>query len=397
MTFRARHLYACVCANVMLLCALTSARAADNSASMRDVPSGLYVQAIGKQTGSWQSNPLLLLNGAQELYGSITSPELIVTSGTPTTKLSADTIVNVNRFNISGFDSEDVHSTINLKRQMLAWGGGVDVRTDYDTTRTSELSTFGLNLMGIRHTGFQIAPQISYAVTAVDTLSLAASGQISRYDSTSFNDYNIYTVTPSYSHSFDPRNAATFSVQLQRYKTVTGTSTAYDTIAPSVGWDATLTPRLTIRAAGGFQTVKQYRGGAAVSDWTVEYTYSGDLVYKGVQDALDLSFTRAQYPFANSTQSLLTSFGLRESHNINERFTASVGGNYQYGTYPTTATGSLDTIISANAALTYHATTHLDITAGYGYRHQTLIDVRGSPQDHSGTLSLTYHPQAWAL
>src|ERR1700733_11039433 len=92
---------------VVALMLLSGKAAADNTTlpPAAALPGGLTVQAVGTETGTWESNPLLLTTGATALYGSITSPELIINDSTPTKKFMADTLINENQFNQSNFDS----------------------------------------------------------------------------------------------------------------------------------------------------------------------------------------------------------------------------------------------------------------------------------------------------
>src|ERR1700722_2828278 len=121
-------------ASMLMLFGLTPARASDAT-----------IQAVLGETGSWDSNPLMQINGARSLYGSTTSPELIFSDNTPTIKFSADTLVNENLFNLSSFDSTDVHENVNFMDQgSPRWSYGGQAKLDYDTTRTSEVSNFNL-------------------------------------------------------------------------------------------------------------------------------------------------------------------------------------------------------------------------------------------------------------
>jgi hypothetical protein len=131
--------------------------------------------------------------------------------------------------------------------------------------------------------------------------------------------------------------------------------------------------------------------------WQLQYVFSGDLNYKGQQDIADLITSRTEYPFGNGTESLLTTFQAKETHNINESFSVNVGLSYQYANYQSSATGSLDDLVSASGGLTYHATERLDVAATYQYRRETLKNIGGDATDNMVTLGLVYRPRSWSL
>src|ERR1700742_4177117 len=82
----------------------------NNKLDPTDVPGGVNLQFVGSETGSWESNPLMLINNTNKsLYGSITTPELTFTDKTPTSLLNADVQLVENIFNQSNFDSTDLH------------------------------------------------------------------------------------------------------------------------------------------------------------------------------------------------------------------------------------------------------------------------------------------------
>ena len=156
-------------------------------------PGGMTLQALGTETGSYDSNPLLLVHGAKPLWGSVTTPELIFNSKTPTAQLNVDTLVKENLFNDSSFDSTDAHQKIGLNEQMERWGAGFTEQTDYDTTRTSELFPLGLGAVSankaVRHLGLDFAPNVSYAPNTTNKFSLGGSLVDSQYDNPIFANY----------------------------------------------------------------------------------------------------------------------------------------------------------------------------------------------------------------
>jgi len=365
------------------------------------VPGGPSLQFIGSETGSWESNPLLLFHDVKPLYGSITTPELIFNGKTPTSLLSIDALVNENIYNQEDFSSTDFHGKVNFAEQMQNWGLSIQQATDYDTTRTSELFPVGTNNtisnVPVRHLGLSLGPQVSYSPTSIDKVSLSTSIQDSQYDNPIFSNYVITSVKPEYQHSFDPINAGTFSVQAQRYQSTSGPQSYTDTVGPQIGWIGNLTPRFTIKASAGVQASRQFGSGTVQVPWTLQYVYAADIAFKGQQDTTHFTAARADYPFGNGTETLLSSYTLTEDHALNERFSLNATASYQYATYDSNAPGSLDDLMTGGGGMTYHATERLDVKAAYQYRRETLLSTAGEAQDHMVTLGLVYRPNAWSF
>jgi len=372
---------------------------ADDTASQ--IPGGVTLQAVGSETGSWESNPLMQFGKTKSLYGSITTPELIVNDKTPTSLLSVDALLNENIFNQSSFDSTDFHDKLGFNTQTQRWGAGFQEQTDYDTTRTSELFPTGLNGVifnkAVRHFGISGAPQVSFSPNATNKFALAGSAAFVTYDNPVFANYDLFSVTPSYTHNFDPLNAGVFSLQAQRYQTTNGPPVFDDSIGPSIGWIGTLTPRLSAKATVGFQESRQFGSGAVQASWSPQYTFATDIGFKGQQDTTHFLASRNNYPFGNGTESLLTSFSLTEIHDLNQRFALNAGATYQSATYQSTAVGNLDYQVIGNGGLTYHATDRLDVAATYQYRRETLVGTPGNAQDNMVTFGLIYRPRPWNL
>jgi len=373
-----------------------------NALNNTDIPGGVHLQFIGSETGSWESNPLLLVgNNTKSLWGSVTTPELSFTDKTPTSQLNADVQLQENLFNQSTFDSTDLHGKFGAGEQMERWGAKAQIATDYDTTRTSELLPTGtggsISNTPSRHLGLSFAPEVDYNPTQVDKIAMQGSLAVSQYDKNIFQNYATASFTPSITHNFDPLNAGIFQMTAQRFQSTSGPPVYVDTVGPSIGWLGTLRPDLSAKALVGIQTIRQYGSGAAQEPWTLQYTFSGDLTYKTQQDQMDFAFSRNDYPFGNGTETLLTTVGVTEIHNINSSFAVNVGASYETGSYQTKTAGNLDDLISANTGLTYHATERLDIAATYQYRRETLINTNGNATDNTATLGLVWRPRPWNL
>jgi hypothetical protein len=370
--------------------------------NVSQLPGGPSLQFVGSETGSWESNPLMLQTGEKPLWGSVTAPELIFNGMTPLSTLNVDALVDENLFNQTDFDSTDLHGKVNFNEKMQNWGLQIQQQTDYDTTRTSELSPVGINNfisnVPVRHLGLDFAPTVSYTPTPTDKVSLTGSIQDSQYDNPIFANYLMSSVAPSYTHDFDPLNSGLFTLQAQQYQTTSGPSVTVNSVGPMIGWIGKLTPRFTAQVSAGVQGSDQYGGGVLQSSpWTLQYIYAADLAFKGEQDTTHFTATRADYPFGNGTESLLSSYALTENHALNPRFSLNFGASYQSADYLTSSPGDLQALMTGTGGLTFHATERLDITASYQFRYETLVSTNASARDNLGTLSLVYRPQAWGL
>lgn len=346
----------------------------------------------------YNSNPLMALDHSGPVYGSVTHGGLTLKSNTPTTMFALDAGVKQNIFNKSGFTSTDLHGGLNATQTIERWSAGLQGLVDYDTTRTSELSANGVDAGNVRHLGLTATPQITFHPTPIDALFVTGSGTMSRYDNIAYSNYYVVGVSPGYTHNFTPRNAGTFMVQFQHYRSSDVAHLTVDTISPTIGWSTTLSPELTANAAVGTQTSQQRSSTAATTSWAWQYVFVGSLDYQTEVNHVNVRATREQYPFSNGTQSLLTSFSATGTHAINPSFAVGLNASYQDATYQVAPTDiSLRTLVSGGPSLIYHLTERFDLSANYLYRRETLINSDKTVQDHAMTLSLVYHPPAWRL
>jgi hypothetical protein len=358
----------------------------------------MTLQTTGSEKGSYESNPLMLLHGATPLWGSTISPDIFFKDATPTTQLNLSLLLDENIFNQISFDSTDIQNDVALSKKIQRWAASLEQRTVYDTTRTSELSSFDFNVGNIRHLGLFIAPQISYSPTSVDTINFLGSAAASRYESSAFTGYNLYSVTPGYTHNFDPRNAGVFSILAQRYQTTNGADIAIDNITPTVGWNTTLAPELKANASIGFQTTRQYGGNPEDQRRSLQYVFATDIAYQGQQDVINLKADQVQYPFGNGTEALLRTFALNEVHNLNAKFSLALDASYQTALYPAhPPSNSLNALATGSSGIIYHATDSINVSANYKYRYETLTDTSQTAQDNIFMLAFAYIPNAWAF
>ncbi len=355
------------------------------------------LEALIAETGSYSSNPLMAPTGAKSLYGSTTTPEAILTKRTPTTSVKVDTKIEQNIFDLRKFNSTDLRALAALAKSNQRWSASLQSKVDFDTTRTSELTTYGLSPVLSRHLGLSFLPQISFSPSAVDTYTLGGSAAFSQYGKDVFTNYRTLSLSPSYTHRFDPLNAGIFALQAQQYQTTRNNAVRINSFGSTIGWQAILTPRLTASAAVGAQTSRQFAYDRPVDDWRLEYIFSGDLSFKGIQDTLTFSTARAQSPYGNGTEALQTSFGLKEKHKLNPSVTLDFGARYLTAEYQAQTAGDLKDFAAGTVGAAYHVTETFDLTASYQYRYETLTSGAKDVQDHSMMIGLVYHPNMWTL
>jgi hypothetical protein len=268
---------------------------------------------------------------------------------------------------------------------------------DYDTTRTSELSNYNVVTSPVRHLGGTVAPQISYNFLPTDRLILAGSYAASQYQSSSFANYSVASVSPSYKHDFDPRNTGILSLQAQRYSTTSGPANTVDSFGPSFGWTRKISEKMTAGVSAGAQETRQKQAGIPNLPWKLQYDFAGNLNYTGLQDTIAAVASRSQYPFGNGTEAFLTQISLNETHGLNDLFSVGAGGSYQMADYQANSPSSIKTMATGTANLTYHITDEWDTTASYQYRYETLIGISATPRENMGMLNLVYRPKSWSL
>lgn len=353
----------------------------------------IQIQPIFNQTGAWDTNPLMVTEGRKTVYGSTTSPKLLVTNETPRSKLSASAWVDQNFFSDSSYNSTDLHATTALSRRNERWEALFKGAVDYDTTRTSELTNFGMNVGKVRHFSYTVGPEVAFMPTALDRVSLASQFQKAVYKSDAYSDYSTLSLTPSYTRSLTPLTSGLFSVQAQRFQSERDPKRRVDSIGPTIGFSTKLTPSFSLDANAGSQASKERQSGEDDEKWKWHYVYSGGLSYKNEQNELRLGASRSRQPFGNGRDSLLTSFDLNNSHALNERLTWLVNGSYKFANYDSDTNRDLDSMASGRTELSYRLTETVNLSANYAYQNERLTDGGERAERNIAKLALTYRPQ----
>jgi hypothetical protein len=357
---------------------------------------GFSSEINGSQIFSYDSNPLRLTSGEKSLFGSTTSPELMLRWKTPTSTTQSTTRVDVNVFDRSEFDSVDLHQKLSLSKSNQRWTADLDALVDYDTTRTSELTNYAINLPRVHNTRLGAKPKITLRHSERGSVSLAGSFVSSTYDNGAYTDYNAYSISPSYAYAYDQKNIGSVALNGQRYETINGASLTSDSFGPSVGWTHFMTQRLTLRVNAGALSTHRRGAGAGTERNSWDYVFSGNATYKGAQDTIDFNATRAREPFGNGTETLLDTFSLTERHAINPQLEVNAKAKYQEADYPTTAPGiNLDKGYNFGTGIAYKIVEDASLTADYTYRNEKLTNISGDVAQHVVMIGATIHP-SWS-
>jgi len=379
--------------SLLALSIIASSAIAHSSARAED----WQLAAKISQQGVWSSNPLMKTGDVSSLYGSTTSPELSLQNNYQDLKTNVTGKISQHLFNDSEFSTTDLHQTANIEKNAQRWTASIRESFDYDTTRTSETTNYGLSSRAIRHTGFALTPKATYQLSPIKELSVSGTARYSKYDATSLSDYKTYSATASYLQYVDPNNALFVNASAQRYKTTSNTPVKIDSMGPAIGWQTVISPQVTASLSVGAQTSKQHIYGIAVTEWEWDYTMAGKISYKGESNEASFDMTREQTPHSNGTEALQTSYSLSVKHNINANLAANVAATYKKASYPADTSGNLDNAASARVGSEYKLTDTLSLATSYTYRYETLVNRQKPALDHSVRISLSFSPNPWTL
>lgn len=358
----------------------------------------LDLQGSFSETGIWDSNPMRVTGGEESIWGSETSASLIVIGRTPESKADAKLTALRNQFNRSEFNSTDFHGTAGLSRHTQRLEAGIDGKLDYDTTRTSEITTFGRDVGSVRHTAYSLSPKVSYSLSQRSSVALAGNWLQSEYDSAAYSDYRIISLTPSASYNLTQLQQAMLFFQAQRYESMDSSDQYVDSLGPSLGWSASLTPKISARLSAGAMATKFHGYQNGSDDWEINPIFSGLINWRDESNTATLSATRSRQPYANGTESYLTDFSASEIYKVNPRLSLDFRASYQIAKQPPVSTNNLDYAWGLSAGSTYNITRRWDFTASYRYRKETLSDNLGEANQNIIRVGLSYKPDfgKWA-
>lgn len=355
------------------------------------------LRAEATQSFSWSDNPLLSNGAHEELWGSTTTPSLKFRDEQPTRKLSADLSVSRNQFNRSVFSSTDLSASGMFAKDIERWSFELNGTGAYDTTRTSEETSYGLRDAVARRTHGSISPTISFRPTQLSEWSVTGGYGLTSYDKASYTDYETFSLTPSYTRILSAKTSTFVAVQAQRYVTTEGVENQTDSIGPSVGFTYAFSPRFDASVSTGAQASRQSISGHPVGAWYWQQTFEARASFKGKTDKISVAAKRAQAPYGNGTQALRTNVAVDLKHTINEDFSLGFGGGYSYSEYEQASNGNLRRSMNGRAELAYRLNDAVELAASYRYARQRLVGDATAAESNTAMLHIRLHPNGWSL
>jgi hypothetical protein len=349
------------------------------------------------QSLNWSDNPLLSSGAHDELWGSTTTPSLKFRDEQPTRKLSLDLSVSRNQFNRSVFNSTDLSATGKLVKDIERWSFKLEGNGAYDTTRTSEETSYGLRDAVARRTYGSVNPTISFRPTSLSEWAVAGGYGLTSYDKASYTDYETFSLTPSYTRFLSETTSVFVATQAQRYVTTEGVENQTDSIGPSIGFTRAFSPRFDASFSTGAQASRQSVGGHPVGAWYWQQTLEARATFKGKTDKISVAAKRAQAPYGNGTQALRTNVALDIKHAINEDFSLGLGGGYSYSEYEQASNGNLRRSMNGRAELAYRLNDAVELAASYRYARQRLVGDATAAESNTAMLHVRLHPNGWSL
>lgn len=344
------------------------------------------------ETALWNSNPLKLRTNIQDVIGSETKVFAGIERETATTQIKADVSALHEQYDHSEYNTTDFYGRASLKRKFEKTTLNLATSYDFDTTRSSELTTFGQDIGAGRRQSFNIAPSVYYALSPRSTIGLTGKWQETRYDNNSLEDYRILSISPSISYFLTPLQTLVFSVQAQRYMLLESASDQYiDSIGPISSWEYNFLPEWSAITSLGYLASKAH-GYATGSDdsWDYNPIYGLTLQYEGAQHTSRLSIIRSRQPYANGTETYLTSIEAADSTAINESMDFEIKGNYQFAKNSPLATNNLEKSWGGLIALNHKIGMNWMATASYKYQEETLSNRRDSADQQIVRVGLSY-------
>ncbi|MDD3182177.1 MAG: hypothetical protein PHD48_05165 [Alphaproteobacteria bacterium] len=345
------------------------------------------------QSGVWDSNPLRRKTDIKELYGETTAPKISIKKEQPTTSLALSAWIENSIFNQHEYNTTDFYGRLNLAKKTERLTVQLGASGDYDTTRTSELTTFGIATEAVRHSRYSMGPSVSYLLSPISEISLSGDYAKARYDAHNYVDYHTVSISPAYTRKFSEKYSGLVALNARRYESDEGIDRIVDSIGPSIGVVAKFSDRWSGDIRIGQEASRDKRADVVVRDWTWNSIYSANISFKGDQDLVRFSLSRAQQPYGNGSESLLTTLSLNGEKKVNQLFSVNGGGDYQFSGESQTESRQMDTQFSGKAGLVYHITETLGLTSSYMYKYESFMDDDSVVKQNIVRLGLTYRPQ----
>lgn len=254
----------------------------------------------------------------------------------------------------------------------------------------TDVGLFGLR--NRRRTG-QASGDLSFVLSARDTLSVGGYGQVTRYSNLNTSNYETYGGSAGFQHSVSSRLRVglTGSATTTNYHAGLSDSRIYSIQATAAGQ---LNERWSADGALGVSFVS---GDTTRSTRSTSLSGDVDLCRRGPHSSLCLQAARSVSPTGFAGSQYVTSAGLSWTRQLDERQNVSLGGSYskvggtQAATGPTIPGGLVlqNEYAQATAGYYLRLRARLGLVASVNYR-QLLDDNNGRSADYGGQLGLSY-------
>lgn len=355
----------------------------------------LDVKLNVSEKGVWVSNPLLLSEGYNDIYGFETDASVEFGKKTDSSHFHTKIQVSRDQYDDSGFNSTDLKLDADYIKRTDTMSFSVDGYYDYGTTKRSEISTLGLVDVGvIRRVGSSLSPKLSYGFSERGMVSLSGEWRENRYRSDNLTDYRILSISPSFAYKLTEVQTLMVLLQAQQYGSLDSRSQKVESVGPSLGWLYDYNPEFSIELYAGMMETR-YRGYNSVDDdWEMNPVYSGVLRYQGEVNDSSFGASRSRQAYANGTESYLTTFMAKETFRYNEQFSLTLEGNYYLAKQPPASTNDLDKAWEGRTSLTYNINDDWSALGSFRYRKEELTDG-GDADRNIVRVGLTYHTKAY--
>lgn len=338
----------------------------------------------------WNSNPLMLRDDIRGIYGTEGRAFIGLQRDMLTSKVKGDFSAVANRYDQVNFDSTDFYAKVIMEKSFQGMLLSLTSSYDYDTTRSSELTTFGREVGTGRRKSYTAQPSFVFQATPRTMIGLSGRWQETFYESESLSNYRIASLSPVMSHNLTPLQVATLSFQAQRYTLIDSVDQYIDSFGPSIAWSYNFHPIWALNLSTGYLASRIHGYTGVADQWERNFIYGISLKYSKLQHNSILSANRSLQPYANGTESYLTTFEMRNQYKLNPNLDLELKGNYQFAEDPPETTDNLEKAWSGSAALNYKIGMNWVASASYKHRSEDLANQDKSAEQQIVRVGISY-------
>ncbi len=335
-----------------------------------------------KEVAIYSSNPLMRRDNVFSIIGTETIAALNYNNETTRTALKSKLFVTRNQFNNSKFSSTDASGFTGLRLDRNRWKVAVKTKIDYDTVRTSEITTFNFDINSTRKISYSVEPSISYDLSQRNFVTVSGSYNNKRYEDNSLTDYHTYSITSSFSHNMSLTQLIQLSLLFNQYKSLDNSKQHVNTAGSSISWSYAFKPYLSIKLSGSLLKTKYFGYTNSKQQNSYTPTYEAILNYTGKNQYTSLSIIKSRQPYANGTESYLTTLAMQNRYALSKNMTLNLEAQYQDAKQPPISGDNLETAWNISTGTSYKFSRNWDLTTSYKHKEETLTnDNNAARQD----------------